>query len=74
MTASDFHCKPSVPATAADLDLAQVVEALGRYGCNVTNAAQDLGVPASDLRRLMWSNPRLQDQAFEVVESRIRPG
>jgi hypothetical protein len=61
----------SPPATVANLDLARVVEALGRNACNVTDAAQDLGVPASDLRRLMWSRPRLQDQAFEVVEARL---
>ncbi len=28
-------------------------------------------MPATDLRRLMWTNPRLQDQAFEVVEARL---
>jgi hypothetical protein len=61
----------SPPATVANLDLTQVVEALGRNACNVTDAAQDLGVPASDLRRLMWSRPHLQDQAFEVVEARL---
>jgi hypothetical protein len=30
-----------------------------------------LEVPASDLRRLLWANPKLQDQALEVVEARL---
>jgi hypothetical protein len=62
---------PVVPAALAALDLAVVVEALARHACNVTDAAADLAVPPSDLRRLLWSNPKLQDQAFEVVEARI---
>jgi hypothetical protein len=61
----------ALPATVADLDLGTVVKVLGRYGCNVTDASADLGVPASDLRRLLWSNPKLQDEAFEVVEARL---
>jgi hypothetical protein len=28
-------------------------------------------VPASDLRRLLWANPKLQNGAFEVVEARL---
>jgi hypothetical protein len=61
----------AVPATVAGLDLDMVVEVLARNACNVTDAAADLRVPASDLRRLMWSKPSLQDQAFEVVEARL---
>ena len=61
----------NVPATVANLDLAQAVEALARHACNVTDAAADLRVPASDLRRLLWAQPQLQDAAFEVVEARI---
>ena len=71
MNVSNFHKKPVVPATAADLDHAVVVAALARHGCNVTDAALDLKVPASDLRRLMWANPGMQDQAFETVEGRL---
>ena len=37
----------------------------------MTDAAADLRVPASDLRRLLWAQPQLQDTAFEVVEARI---
>jgi len=60
-----------LPATVANLDHSIVVEVLARNGCNVTDAAAELKVPASDLRRLMWANPQLQDQAFEVVEARL---
>ena len=71
MSASNFPSKPSVPATVADLDRNLVVEALAKHACNVSDAAQELRVPASDLRRLMRANPSLQDQAFEVVEARL---
>ena len=71
MSASDFHSKPGVPATVSSLDLGAVIEALARTGCNVTDAAADLGVPAGDLRRLLWAKPALQEAAFEVVEARI---
>jgi hypothetical protein len=67
----DFHGKPVVPATVANLDHSLVVEVLGRNGCNITDASQELGVPASDLRRLLWANAQLQDQALEVVEARL---
>ena len=71
MTAGNFHSNPSVPAAVADLDLALVAEVLARNGCNITDASADLGVPPSDLRRLLWANPKLQDEAFEVVEARL---
>jgi hypothetical protein len=71
MSATNFHGKPQVPATVANLDCNAIVEALARHGCNVTDAAADLNVPASDLRRLLWANPKLQDAAFEVVEARL---
>jgi hypothetical protein len=50
--------RPAVPATVADLELAIAVEVLARHACNVTDAARDLGVPPSDLRRLLWANPK----------------
>jgi hypothetical protein len=68
---SAFHGKPVVPATVANLDHALVAEVLGRNGCNITDASQELGVPASDLRRLLWANAQLQDQALETVEGRL---
>ena len=61
----------SVPATVADFDHGVVAEVLARHACNVTAAARDLGVPSTDLRRLLWAVPSLQDQAFEVSEARI---
>lgn len=61
----------NLSATVANLDLATVTEVLGRHGCNITDASKDLGIPPSDLRRLLWANPRLQDEAFEMVEARL---
>jgi hypothetical protein len=71
MSVSDFHGNPRVPATVSNLDLGKVIEVLARHSCNVSDAAADLGVPASDLRRLMWANPQMQDAAFESVEARL---
>ena len=62
---------PVVAASVADLDHSLVAAVLARHSCNVTDAARDLGVPSSDLRRLLWANPSLQDASFEVVEGRI---
>jgi hypothetical protein len=61
----------SLPATVADLDLPLVAEAFARHAGNVTDAAAELRVPPSDLRRLLWANSSLQDQAFETVEARL---
>jgi hypothetical protein len=61
----------ALPATVADLDLPLVAEAFARHAGNVTDAAADLRVPPSDLRRLLWANSSLQDQAFETVEARL---
>ena len=61
----------TLPATVSSLDLDAVADVLVRHSCNVTNAARDLGVPASDLRRLLWASPQLQDAAYEAVEARL---
>jgi hypothetical protein len=61
----------SSPPAVANLDLAIVTEVLARRACNITDAAADLGVSPSDLRRFLWANPKLQDEAFEVVEGRL---
>ena len=71
MSISAAYGRPKVPASVVDLDLADVVAALSLHACNVSDAAAELQVPSSDLRRLLWSNPQLQDAAFEVVEARI---
>ena len=62
---------PNVPATVAGLAPNMVSEALARHAGNVSDAAKDLGVQPSDLRRLLWANPKLQDEAFEAVEARL---
>ena len=62
---------PNIPATVASLAPNMISEALARHACNVSDAAKDLGVPPSDLRRLLWANPKLQDEAFEAVEARL---
>jgi hypothetical protein len=59
------------PAVISDLDRALVVSVLARHSFNVSDAAQDLGVSGSDLRRLTLSSPELQDQVYEVVEARL---
>jgi hypothetical protein len=61
----------ALPATVFGLHRALVAEVLARHACNVTGAAAELGVPPSDLRRLLWANPTLQGAAFEVVEARL---
>ena len=71
MSVSNFYHKPNVPVTVADLDLAAVSDALARHSCNVTDAAADLGVAPSDLRRLLRATPKLQEEASEVVEVRL---
>jgi hypothetical protein len=61
----------NLPATVANLDIATAIEVLSRHAANVTEAARDLGVPASDLRRLLWATPSLQDAVFEAVQTRL---
>ncbi len=63
--------KVSLQYTVANLDHDLVIEALSRNAVNVTDTAHELNVPVSDLRRLMWATPRLQDEAFEMVEARL---
>jgi hypothetical protein len=60
-----------VPAAVANLDLDVVTEVLARNACNITDAAAEFGVSPSDLRRLMWANPKLLDVSSEIVERRL---
>ena len=53
------------------LALDVVEEAMIRHGARVTDAAGELGVPISDLRKLCFAVPRLMDVAFEHEEKRI---
>lgn len=41
------------------------------HGRNVIEAASELGVAGADLRRLLWSNPKLTEAAIEIEERRL---
>jgi hypothetical protein len=62
---------PAVPDTVSHLDFDIVVEVLSRHSINVTDAARELGVASSDLRRLLWAKPYLCDAAVELEERRL---
>lgn len=70
MSVLDFPGGKPKP-TVAELDHAIVIATLSRHSCNVSDAAKELNVSASDLRRLILANPKLQDEAFEAVEARL---
>jgi hypothetical protein len=57
-----------VPDSCADLCLAKVVRALERSFGQIPPAARELGVPAPDLRRLTWAQPKLLEEALEELE------
>ena len=58
------------PVSCRELDLATVEVELVRARCNIAGAARALGVPASDLRRLVSWGP-LAAAASEQVEQAI---
>src|SRR6478735_130156 len=60
-----------VPETVAHLDVELIAAALIRHDANVRNAAQALGVPSGDLRKLVLVDQRLADAALEAVELRL---
>jgi hypothetical protein len=60
-----------IPDSVAHLDLAVVAETLVKHGANVRNAAQELGVPTSDLRQLTLVNQALINAAYEAEELRL---
>ena len=60
----------AIPFSCRELDLAEVEEVLVRHNCNIAKAAKELGIPASDLRRLVTWGP-LKDAAAERVEQAI---
>jgi hypothetical protein len=47
----------ALPASCRELDLAVVEAELVKHRCNIAAAARSLGVPASDLRRLVSWGP-----------------
>jgi hypothetical protein len=71
MSVSNFVARPKVPDSVQHLDHDLVVEVLSRHGVNVTEAAGELGVASTDLRRLLWANPKLTDAAAEIEERRL---
>jgi hypothetical protein len=60
----------AVPVSCRELDLAAVEAALVRARCSIAAAARALGVPASDLRRLVSWGP-LAEAVSEQVEQMI---
>jgi hypothetical protein len=71
MSASNFHAVPKIPDNVAHIDPDVVVETLSRHAINVSEAAAELGVASADLRRLLWSNPKLTEAAVEIEERRL---
>ena len=57
--------------SVAHLDLAVVAKTLVKHGANVRNAAIELRVPVSDLRKLALANQELLDAAYEAEENRL---
>jgi hypothetical protein len=62
--------RSSLPVSCRELDLAAVEAELVKHRCNVAAAARALGVPASDLRRLVAWGP-LAAAVSEHVEQAI---
>jgi hypothetical protein len=60
----------ALPVSCCELDLATVEAELVRARCNIALAARRLGVPSSDLRRLVSWGP-LPAAASEQVEQAI---
>ena len=59
--------KKVIPASCADLDRGEIkAELIARDG-NISAAAKALGVPAPDLRKLVWATD-LADMVFEQIE------
>jgi hypothetical protein len=62
--------RSSLPVSCRELDLGAVEAELVKHRCNVAAAARALGVPASDLRRLVTWGP-LAAAVSEQVEQAI---
>jgi hypothetical protein len=60
-----------IPESVAHLDVELVAAALIRNAANVRNAARALGVPSSDLRKLVLIDERLSDAALEAIELKL---
>jgi hypothetical protein len=62
--------REAIPISCRELDLSAVEAELVKHRCNLAAAARALGVPASDLRRLVSWGP-LAAAASEQVERAI---
>jgi hypothetical protein len=62
--------REAIPFSCRELDLAAVEAELVKRRCNIAGAARAVGVPASDLRRLVSWGP-LAAAASEQVEQAI---
>jgi hypothetical protein len=70
----------ALPASCRELDLATVEAEFVKHRCNVAAAARALGVPSSDLRRLVSWGPLAAaageqvEQAIDEAEAVLRAG
>jgi hypothetical protein len=55
---------PKFPPGCAHLDLRDVERVLIRHRANISEAAKELGVSRTDLRRLTWHKPKLLEEAL----------
>jgi ActR/RegA family two-component response regulator len=55
---------PKFPPGCAHLDLKEVERVLVRHWANLSEAAKELGVSRTDLRRLTWHSPKLLEEAL----------
>ena len=53
---------PKFPPGCAHLDLKEVERVLVRHRANLSEAAKELGVSRTDLRRLTWHSPKLLEE------------
>jgi hypothetical protein len=55
---------PKFPPGCAHLDLREVERVLIRHRANISEAAKELGVSRTDLRKLTWHKPKLLEEAL----------
>ena len=55
---------PKFPPGCAHLDLKEVERVLVRHRANISEAAKELGVSRTDLRKLTWHSPKILEEAL----------
>jgi hypothetical protein len=55
---------PKFPPGCSHLDLKEVERVLIRHRANISEAAKELGVSRTDLRKLTWHKPKLLEEAL----------